>query len=307
MISVVIPVYRSEEYLSECIDSVRNQTYGDLEIILVEDASPDGCGEICDRYAERDQRIRCIHKPQNGGAAEARNRGMEMASGEYLFFMDSDDWLTKDALEKLYEGLNRYQADCSVGQMCVMRQEGKNVGRKVQHGRRKHAECMSSSEAMKQVLLTGSSACNRLFRRAIMEGLRFPVGRINEDEPFMLYAYERMKRIAFLECETYFYRKRANSVTTSPFSVKMVDSFYNSRDNLDFVTQKMPELIPAAEYRYCRRMLWCYVNLRRLRGEEQAKRLCGQLHGEIRKHWKMSLLNPHMELVLKILTLICLI
>lgn len=306
-ISVVIPVYHSEKYLPECIDSVIGQTYQDLEIILVEDASPDGCGEICDRYAERDRRIRCMHKSRNGGAAEARNAGMDMASGEYLFFMDSDDWLAKDALERLYEGLKRYQADCSVGQTCVVMQDRKGGRGKMRHGRRKSAECKSAHEAMKQVLLTGSAAWNRLYKRKMIEGLRFPAGRINEDEPFMLHAYERMRRIAFLECETYFYRKRENSVTTSPFSVKMVDSLYNSRDNLEFVTGKMPELIPAAEYKYCRRLLWCYVNLRRLRGDERAESLCVQLHREIRKHWKMSLTNPHMEFVLKILTLICLL
>lgn len=307
MISVVIPVYNSEKYLPECIDSVRNQTYRDLEIILVEDASPDGCGAICDRSAERDRRVRCIHKTQNGGAAETRNIGMEAASGEYLFFMDSDDWLAEDALEKLYEGLKRYKADCSVGQMCVVMQDRKGGRGKIRHGGRKSAECKSAHEAMKQVLLTGSSACNRLYKRKMIEGLRFPAGRINEDEPFMLYVYERMNRVAFLECETYYYRKRENSVTTSPFSVKMVDSFYNSRDNLEYVKQKAPELVPAAEYKYCRRMLWCYINLRRLKGDGQAERLCGQLHQEIRKNWKMSLSNPHMESMLKILTLICLL
>lgn len=304
MISVIIPVYNVEKYLPACLNSVVNQTYRNLEIVLVDDASPDGSGEICDRYAAQDQRIKVIHKKKNGGQAAARNTGMEWVSGEYLFFADSDDWLARDALEKLYDGMKRFQTQCCVG-ACVTMLEDENGEMNAYRGNQKGERCESAEEAMKNVLLTGSAAWNRLYKRESLKGLKFPEGRINEDEPFMLWVYERMDKIAFLDRETYFYRKRANSTTTSAFSVKMADCVYNSRENLEFVTNKVPELIPAAEYKYCKSLLWCYVNLFKLR-DQQAKTLRRQFHKEIREHWKIALSNPYLGFPLKILTLICL-
>lgn len=303
-ISMVIPIYNVEAYLTECLDSVTGQTYQNLEILLVDDASPDGCGVICDRYAVKDRRIRVVHKEKNGGLAEARNTGMEYATGEYLFFVDSDDWLAADTLEKLYEGLKKYRADCCVG-ACVTVLEKADGEKVVQRNSKKPERVETAHEAMEHVLLAGSSSCNRLYKREMLEGLRFPGGRINEDEPFALWAYDRMERIAFLDCETYFYRKRANSITTSAFSTKMADCVYNSRDNLEFVTEKAPELIPAAEYKYCKSLLWCYVNLRKLRRDDQAKALCRQFHREIRKNRKRALTNPYLGVPLKILALLC--
>ena len=305
-ISVIIPVYKVEKYLEDCLESIITQTYRNLEIILVDDASPDNCGGICDRYAAKDARVRVIHQEKNAGQAAARNAGMDLASGEYLFFADSDDWLAQDALEKLYEGLRKYQADCCVGACAVILEE-ENGQKTVQHGKLQKERVETASEAMEHVLLAGSAAWNRLCRREVLEKLRFPLGRINDDECFILYAYERMNKIAFLDCETYFYRKRANSITTSAFSVKMVDCFYNSRDNLEFIREKAPTLIRAAEFKYCKTMLWCYVNLRKLKGQSRAEELRGQLHKEIRSHWKMALSNPYLGIPLKALTLLCLL
>lgn len=303
-ISVIIPVYKVETYLPECLDSVVNQTYRDIEIILVDDASPDGCGKICDRYAEKDGRVRVVHREENGGLAAARNTGLDLAAGEYLFFADSDDWLAEDTLEKLYQGLKKSGADCSVG-ICVTVPEGDGDKRDIRSSGQRGEQCKTALEAMEQVLLTCSSACNRLYRRKTVGDLRFPQGRINEDEPFVLQVYQRMEKIIFLDCETYFYRKRANSITTSAFSAKKVDCVYNSRDNLEFVTKKAPELIPAAEYKYCKTLLWCYVNLRKLKRDEQAKALRRQLHDELRENRKKALANPYLGFQLKVLTLLC--
>lgn len=303
-ISVIIPVYKVEAYLAECLDSVVSQTYRNLEILLVDDASPDGCGAICDKYAKRDNRIRVIHKEKNCGQAAARNTGMELAAGEYLFFADSDDWLAKDTLERLHEGLERHQADCSVG-VCAVSLENEGGENSIRHEEPGKERCETSQDAMKHVLLSGSAAWNRLYRREVLEGLYFPLNRINDDEVFVLRAYARMERIAFLDCETYFYRKRANSITTSSFSVKMADCVYNSRENLEFVTEKAPELIPAAEYKYCKSLLWCYVNLRKLKSDKQAKTLRRQFHKEIRENRKMALSNPYLGFPLKMLSLLC--
>ncbi len=309
LISIIVPVYKVEEYLPACLDSLVHQTYKKLEIILVDDASPDGCGEICDSYAARDDRIRCIHKEKNAGQAAARNTGMDVAGGEYLFFADSDDWLAEDALEKLYEGLKRHRADCCVGGCVTVMDGGGGEGKAPVGGKtpdaRRGERVETSRDAMRHVLLDASAAWNRLCRREMLEGLRFPLDRVNDDECFILRAYERMEKIVFLDCGTYFYRKRANSITTSAFSVKMVDCFYNSRDNLEFVKKAAPELIPAAEYKYCRSLLWCYVNLRRLKRDERAETLRRQLRREIRRSRRTALSNPYLSFPLKALALLC--
>ncbi len=109
-ISVIIPIYNVEKYLRRCVDSVINQTLTDLEVILVNDGSPDGCGKICDEYAEKDERIKVVHK-KNGGLSSARNAGLDIATGEYTFFLDSDDWLETDGLKKLYEKAKKTETD----------------------------------------------------------------------------------------------------------------------------------------------------------------------------------------------------
>lgn len=109
-LSVIIPIYNVESYLKNCLESVINQTFGDLEIILIDDGSPDHCGEICDEYAKRDSRIRVLHK-QNEGLPSARNDGINMATGKWIAFVDSDDWLELDIYEKAIEAGNKYDVD----------------------------------------------------------------------------------------------------------------------------------------------------------------------------------------------------
>ena len=114
MISVIVPVYKVEPYLHKCLDSILSQTYQNLEIILVDDGSPDRCGAICDEYAQKDPRVKVIHK-ENGGIATARNAGMRIAAGDYWMFVDSDDWLEADAISNLYQLLAEYNADLAIG------------------------------------------------------------------------------------------------------------------------------------------------------------------------------------------------
>ena len=111
-ISVIIPVYKVEEYISRCIKSVVDQTYSNLEIILVDDGSPDNCPAICDKWAEKDSRIKVIHK-KNGGLSDARNAGMQIASGEFIGFVDSDDWISKEMYQLLYENMKENESDIS--------------------------------------------------------------------------------------------------------------------------------------------------------------------------------------------------
>ena len=127
-ISVIIPVYNVEKYLSDCVESVLRQTYTDLEIILVDDGSKDASGRICDDYAKQDLRVRVIHK-QNGGLSSARNAGIESANGQYLYFLDSDDWIAENAIELLYEAIKNTQSDLALCNMQYTDVRGRNISK----------------------------------------------------------------------------------------------------------------------------------------------------------------------------------
>lgn len=297
-ISIIVPVYKVEAYLSECIESIIHQTYRDLEIILVDDGSPDKCGEICDRYAAKDERIRVIHK-KNEGVARARNDGIECAGGDYISFIDSDDWIAENAYEVLYQGLKQYDADCSVGKcVTVIDKNGVLTPKK---SKTSPISCETSLEAMKRVLLNGSAVWNRLFKREVFLNIRFPLDRINDDEVTALHAYAECKKIVFLDQETYYYRIRPNSITTSSFSLRKVDCYYNSIDNLDFVRQVMPELVPCAEYKFIKAMLYCYMNLKKLKRDPKAREIRKQLHQDIKENKAVAYANPYLSPILKLL------
>ncbi len=304
-ISVIVPIYQVEKYLPDCLESIVNQTYRNLEIILVDDASPDHCGDICEEYAAKDNRIRVVHRLVNGGLSCARNSGIDAATGEYLMFIDSDDWVSPDACEVLIHGLIEHQADCCAGRcVIVLDKDGEQIP---QEEAKKPMHCDTAEEAMKNVLLHESSSCNRLYLRKAFEGLRFAAGRINEDEPVVLKLYSKMEKIVFLDKDTYYYRKRPDSITTSKFSVKKMDCVYNSLENLEFVKQKMPSLVTCAEYKYLKTMLWCYVNLRKVPDSEkaEAKNLRRNLRRDIRRNCKQALRNPYLSFPLKVLTVWC--
>lgn len=302
LISVIVPIYQVEKYLPDCIESLVHQTYTHLEIILVDDKSPDQCGAICDKYAERDARIRVIHRSENGGLSAARNSGIDAAEGQYLFFVDSDDWLALDTMACLLENLRKYDADCCVGG-CAKVLENEDGSLEYQEREHQPDRCESAKEAMEHLLLHESSACNRLYRREAFAKMRFPVGRINEDEPVVLRLYAQMKRIVFLDKDTYFYRKRRDSITTSAFSLKQLDCVTNSRENLKFVKTVSPDLIPAAEFKYIKSMLWCYVNLRKLKTTE-ACAARADLALKICHNRRKALKNPYLGFSLKALALL---
>ena len=123
LVSVIVPIYNVEKYLRKCVDSILNQTYKNLEIILVDDGSPDNCGNICDEYALSDSRIRIIHK-KNGGLSDARNAGLDIARGNYILFVDSDDYIDETMVEKLYEALEKEKAEMSLCSFVYVNDDG---------------------------------------------------------------------------------------------------------------------------------------------------------------------------------------
>lgn len=232
LISVIVPIYKVQDYLDECIESIINQTYSNLEVILVDDGSPDRCPQMCDEWAKRDSRIRVVHK-KNGGLSSARNAGIDVAKGDYISFVDSDDFICQDALENLY---NRIKDDKSIGitsGLIYRYQDGSISNFKDQWLCSKEI-VISASEFLLETMSqkTSYTVWNKLYRRDIIGNTRFREGRNNEDT---LYMYDLGKNIANLNVcmveiphYVYYYRYREDSICTTakiPLAIDILGNY----------------------------------------------------------------------------------
>lgn len=219
LISVIIPIYKVEQYLDECVESIIKQTYKNLEIILVDDGSPDACPQMCDEWARKDERIRVVHK-KNGGLSSARNAGLDVATGEYISFVDSDDFIALDALKNLYERFQESEGIGIVSGMIYRYQDGKTCNFK-QDWILKDEKIISAKDFLLETMSqkTSYTVWNKLYKREILNGVRFRVGRNNEDTLFMYDLGKRMRGMDVSMVEipkyVYYYRYREDSICTT--------------------------------------------------------------------------------------------
>ena len=262
LISVIVPVYKVEPYLHKCVDSILGQTYQNLEVILVDDGSPDRCGQICDEYAEKDSRVKVIHKP-NGGLSDARNAGMDVMTGRYVGFVDSDDWIEPVMYERLLELIHHFDADIAFGGVADdLEQDGKITTTKVSnYGEIPFFE--SSVDAMRRYFHGSWSAWDKLYKADIFNDLRYPVGEINEDEAIVLQVLSRAETVCYTNEVFYHYMRRltGQSITTSSFSPKKLIWQKHCADNLAFVQKNYPELELDAAKRYRDSLLWSLTEI----------------------------------------------
>lgn len=234
-ISIIIPVYNVERYLKRCLDSVISQTYRNLEIILVDDGSTDCSGKICDEYAEKDNRIRVIHK-ENGGLSDARNVGIKAAFADYIAFVDSDDYVEKQYIQCLTEILFENNADIAIcGYYCGKREKfpkTKRHYRKVQcfdsrvmlhnwHGKNKHVETI---------------AWNKLYKKSLFveNEIYYPVGYFNEDVQTTHLLVDKAQKIVLVNEKLYYYFKRNDSIINTISEKRIRDSIYSQNIRLNF-------------------------------------------------------------------------
>lgn len=236
LISVIIPVYKVEKYLSKCVESIINQTYKNLEIILVNDGSPDNCGEICDEYAKKDSRIKVIHK-ENGGLSDARNAGIEIASGQYIAFVDSDDYIASNMYERMYETILKDNSSMVVcGCICV-REKG-SVHQTVQ--RNNYKEGIYSSNEYLSLLYddwTYVVAWNKLYKKSLFSSIRYPKGKIHEDEFAIHKIVFECEKISCIRDELYYYLQRDNSIT-GKINIKSLDCVEAYIQRYNFLKEK---------------------------------------------------------------------
>ena len=225
LISIIVPVYKVEKELGECIESLMHQTYKNIEIILVDDGSPDKCPEICEHYANIDSRIRVIHK-ENGGLSDARNYGITEANGEFLGFVDSDDFVDEIMYEKLFEAAQSTSSDIAECD-CVRFADGERPNLIIKEGQK----IIKPKEWITETNLNGFLNCvawNKLYRRELFEGVRYPVGRNNEDEATTYKLVYKANKIVRIESSLYFYRQRTGSITNSKITSKIINDKYTA-------------------------------------------------------------------------------
>ncbi|MGM9594487.1 MAG: glycosyltransferase family 2 protein [Candidatus Onthomonas sp.] len=261
-ISVIVPIYNVEPYLRKCVDSILAQTYQNLEIILVDDGSPDSCGAICDEYAKKDSRVTVIHK-SNGGLSDARNAGLDVITGNYVAFVDSDDWIEAQMYEKLLGYLKHFNADIALGGVAdEWEHDGTITTVKVSdYGCTPFA--VNPIEAMRRYFHGSWAAWDKLYKAELFQDVRYPVGEINEDEAIVLHLLSKCSCICYTNEIFYHYMKRPShrSITISDFSVKKLAWQKHCADNLKFIQKNYPELEADAAARYRDSLLWSLTEI----------------------------------------------
>lgn len=254
VISVIVPIYGVEKYLEECIESIINQTYTTLEVILVDDGSPDRCGEICDRYAQRDSRIIVIHQ-KNGGAAAARNAGLRIATGEYIAFVDGDDYLEPDAYEKMVAVLIENDADIVHGgfnYIYVNRTEIHNSS----------DEIIVFSAAQYLIQFTTDWTCTlstiKLFRHHVLSNVFYEEGHLIDDEFFTYQGVMNARKIVYIPTVVYNYRQRASSVMKDRSTIqrRCEDIFAFLEKRRKDVSARFPKLTSVYDNHYADYLLY---------------------------------------------------
>lgn len=212
LVSIIVPIYKVESYLRQCLDSIVGQTYTNLEIILVDDGSLDGCPQICDEYATKDDRIVVIHK-KNGGLSDARNAGLDIAKGDYIYFLDSDDIIPSNCIRTLFEIISKENADIassSYEEFTNDEPPSESSNQNISY------TTMNASEVL--VLLCENktkgimSSCMKIYKRECFDGIRFPKGKLYEDARINYKIYYNCKKICYTSAPLYYYRIRQGSI-----------------------------------------------------------------------------------------------
>lgn len=253
LVSVIVPIYNVQNYLQKCIDSITAQTYKNLEIILVDDGSPDDCGQICEQNKDKDSRIKVIHK-ENGGLSDARNAGMRIATGSYYVFIDSDDYIHNSMIEELVKAVTKTGADMAV---CNF----KNVSEDESIDTNKELICepykmiSSEDERLKafyeETCTQFTVAWNKIYPAAFFKDIEYPKGKVHEDEFTTYKLLEQSSKVAYIDTPLYYYVSRQSSI--------MGEKFGKARlYRLDAILERMDYFLAQKRYKWYEKNLFLY-------------------------------------------------
>ena len=249
-LSVIVPVYKVEAYIIKCVESIINQTYKNLEIILVDDGSPDNCGKICDEYADLDSRIKVIHK-KNGGLSDARNHGIKIATGDYITFVDSDDYIESDMYQVLMELSQQNDADISACNMAYVYEKDSKVKRDDSHQLRQLTPIEAYDIMIDYYGKLRMGVWNKIYRRELFNDIWFPKGQLYEDLAVMYKVIFRANKIMYLAESKYYYLQRGDAITSQPYSVREHDRYQFMNEMSAFIREHAPEIyVYAVSYKH---------------------------------------------------------
>lgn len=249
LISVIVPIYKVEDYINRCINSILSQEYKNLEIILVDDGSPDKCGIICDSYAQLDSRIKVIHK-ENGGLSDARNAALDIMRGEYVTFIDSDDWVSKYYISNLYKALSSTHATISISgfeNVFLDKEIQLDCTSKINVKEYSKRECLEKMFYQNEIEI---NACGKLYYKDLFKEIRYPVGKLYEDIAVTYKLIDKSEKIAIINNIDYYYFQRTGSIQYEKFNRRKLDAIMHMQEMINFVKTNYPELKVAVNCRY---------------------------------------------------------
>lgn len=245
LISVIVPIYNVEKYLARCIDSIVNQTYKNLEIILVDDGSPDRCPQMCDDYDEKDSRIKVVHK-KNGGLSDARNAGIAVAKGEYISFIDSDDYVSDDFFECLLDVMNKENSD--IAECSVVKLYEDN--RFDEFSDDLSVKTYDTQDAMSALIAENpfhQHVWNKLYKTELVKDIPYAVGKLNEDEFWTYQVFGRADKVSKLNKTMYYYFQRNSSIMGVGYNIRRLDALEGKANRQKYIENNFPELSTQAK------------------------------------------------------------
>lgn len=274
LISVIVPVYKVEQYLEKCIDSIINQTYKNLEIILVDDGSPDNCGKICDDYAEKDSRIKVVHK-ENGGLSDARNAGYEFVNGEYISFIDSDDYIATDFYEILVNTMVKENSDiveCGVVKFC----ENEDIKTENKNPVVRSFDTVEALESLVEEKDFHQHVWNKLYKTELVMDVKFEKGKLNEDEFWTYQIFGKAKKVSRISVGLYYYLQRGGSIMGNSYNLRRLDALEALSQRQKYLDEFYPQVSSVAKIRFFGSCIFaCQSAMKFLKGKEkkQAKKI----------------------------------
>lgn len=286
-ISVIVPVYNVEYYLEECVSSILKQDYTDFELLLVDDGSTDSSGTLCDTIQQTDPRIRVFHKP-NGGLSDARNYGIKHASGGYLTFIDSDDFILQGYLSSLIKLIEEEHADASCLQIYSIGDRGFRPDNSVIE-----TGCITGAQAVTYSLIRkyfGVTACGKLFKTELFKKQQFPVGQLFEDLLTIPYVFEKCEKVVWSTTKLYMYYNRPGSITRSRITDRHLAILDNTKELISYLDAYCPQAHDAAVARFCIDSVNCLVDVLLLTDEYFKK--IDIIKEKCKTYWHEGMHNP---------------
>lgn len=285
LISVIVPIYNVEKYLARCVDSIANQTYKNLEIILIDDGSPDRCSQMCDNYAKKDSRIKVVHK-KNGGLSDARNAGMAVATGEYISFIDSDDYVSDDFFECLLDVMNKENSD--IAECSVVKFYEDN--RFDEFSDDLSVKTYDTQDAMSALIAENpfhQHVWNKLYKTELVKDIPYAVGKLNEDEFWTYQIFGRASKVAKLNKTMYYYFQRSSSIMGVGYNIRRLDALEGKANRQKYIENNFPELSTQAKIDLYGSCMFAYQSVLKFMSDADKKKAL-ELIRKYRKMYNLS-------------------